>query len=143
MILCESDVLRMHGGFIISKWLRRGFLTSKVQCDLLLNHKTYDCTARLRKFGGYEIIRFKDNDSEKEVLDYFFGFLKDDVHFLRYYVLRLLAKTVILFFQFLIPIYLVLHLKEGYTPLLITACTCIGLAGELFFFIMQGVLNRL
>lgn len=142
MILCESDVLRMKGGFIISKWLRRGLLFSKVQCDLLLDKKSYDCIARLRRFGGYEIIRFTDEAKEKEVLELFFQYLKEDPKFLRYYILRIMAKLLVLFFQILLPVYMILHLN-GFNVMAISTCTCICLVGEFIFFLMQGLLNRL
>ena len=140
-IFSESDIVRLGGGMVITKVKKRGLFNTTYESNLLFDRKIYPVLISIRKFGGFTIKNFSSEEDEKEFMNRFSDMLLNAKSALFHFWLRLFSKFCVLFFSVFLPIYLIRHLY------LISAsdkviCFGIVVLAELFFYFIQGLLNR-
>lgn len=137
----EGDLNYLKGGMVITGVLKRRILTSYFKCEILLNRKIYPCDISIRKFGGFKVERFDLSSDEKEVMELLEKNFSSNKSFLFHYWLRLISKLVILFFQFYVPVYFILHVAAVDVATSV-GCIPILIIGEVVLYLLQGIINR-
>ena len=137
----EGDSETLEIGFAVGKVIKRSLLNSWFEGVIIGKGKTYECTLVIRKFGGIQVCNFDNPEDRKEMEDLLMESLTTNTAFRRHWEFRYVAKLIVLFFMFYIPVYLVTHWvaiipNKQILSLIFSALT------ELELYIIQGILNR-
>lgn len=140
--LYEGDMAQLGGYIVMTKRIRTSPLSSMFNCELVLNKKKYECTVKMIKWGGWKIVKFKNDSDAKEVLDYYKSVLTSNYSVLKWYLIKIFARLFIYFLAILVPFYFVLNiLFLSRSQILLCALLCI--ICEIFLYIMRGLLNKI